>query len=392
MPRDPNWSPADAASLQSSNAWSSPAGQITPSTSTSLYFEGLAAFDGTLIAGETVDFVRVYLRADATYTFLAAGTFRVSIDVYDSFAYRLQSSDGDSIGLPDPNPYDSIYGFRPDTTGFYYLSVRWDLVAHPTGSYSLAVGEDINGDGRNTLVSSGDALATAYRNILRISSPSAQETTFINGLASQVDGGFSTAKTALSQIIQRADATTTVATLAYEFFTGSIPSALGYDYLVSPTGPNPNNLNSAYYQSFSLENRYINFAVNLGKLGEGSFQFNSQYGGLTLFQATKKAYEEIFGGTPSDGKVNSLLSTTFFLGGLQITRAEYFAYYGQDGLDGIGTKAAMVGWLLAEAAKADVGVYAKSSNAFLEDLSDGANFSVDLVGVYGTQAWAYNGA
>ena len=105
------------------------------------------------------------------------------------------------------------------------------------------------------------------------------------------------------------------------------------DFLVSPTGPNGNNLNSAYYQSFNLENRYINFAVNLGKLGEGKIQFEAAYGG--------------------------------------------------DGATGIGTKAAMVGWLLAEAVKADTGMYARANDAFLIDLADGANFAVDLVGLYG---------
>ena len=65
--------------------------------------------------------------------------------------------------------------------------------------------------------------------------------------------------------------------------------------LPSSGGPNTNNINSAYYQSFSLENRYINFAVNLGKLGEGKATFDATYGGLDLFEATRKAYATIFG-------------------------------------------------------------------------------------------------
>lgn len=43
----------------------------------------------------------------------------------------------------------------------------------------------------------------------------------------------------------------------------------------------------------------------------------------------------------------------------------------------------MVGWLLSEAEKADVGLYAKSNDAFLTDLADGATYAVDLIGVYG---------
>ncbi len=69
----------------------------------------------------------------------------------------------------------------------------------------------------------------------------------------------------------------------------------------------------------------------------------------------------------------------------------YIAYYGGDGPNGIGTKAAMVGWLLAEAVKADVGMFAKSNDAFLLDLADGATFAVNLVGTYGSTAYIYTG-
>ena len=195
----------------------------------------------------------------------------------------------------------------------------------------------------------------------------------------------------IAELVKRADATTSVATLSYQFFTGKIPSAAGIDYLVSPFGPNPNNLNSQYYQTFSLENRYINFAVNLGKVGEGRTAFEAEYGGLTLSQATKKAYGEIFGLTPTDAKVAALLDPTFVIAGHAMTRAQYFEAYGADGPNGIGTKAAMVGWLLAEAEKADVGQYALSNAAFLTDLADGANFAIDLIGVYGRPAYDFTG-
>jgi hypothetical protein len=42
------------------------------------------------------------------------------------------------------------------------------------------------------------------------------------------------------------------------------------------------------YQDFNLENRYINFAVNLGKLGEGKDAFAAHYGTLSLFDATRE--------------------------------------------------------------------------------------------------------
>ncbi len=74
-----------------------------------------------------------------------------------------------------------------------------------------------------------------------------------------------------------------------------------------------------------------------------------------------------------------------------MTRKDYFALYGGDGLEGLGTKAAMVGWLLTEAAKADEGFFARSNNAYLADLADGAPFLIDIIGVYAQPEWTFGG-
>ncbi|MBO9545525.1 hypothetical protein [Caulobacter sp.] len=189
-------------------------------------------------------------------------------------------------------------------------------------------------------------------------------------LEASIATGALTLDGAVTQIIKAAGSTTSVATLAYEFFTGKIPGQPGVDYLVSPTGPNANNLNSAYYQSFNLENRYINFAVNLGKVGEGKDAFLAKYGSLSFVEATREAYKTIFGAAPTDAKIHAMIDT----------RVDYFAAYGGDGVNGIGTKAAMVGWLLAEAQKADLGVMVRSNDAWLTDLADGsAPFAIDIL-------------
>ena len=232
-------------------------------------------------------------------------------------------------------------------------------------------------------------LAQAYQNVLR-TTPSGAAADFVSGLAAGVGSGALTETAALAQIAARAGATTAVAVLSYEFFTGATPTKAGLDYLVSPTGANANNLNSAYYQSFSLENRYINFAVNLGKLGEGVAAFTGAYGGLSLSDAVTKAYAVIFGAAPAADKVAAILNAPTSLPGLA-TRADYFAYYGQDGASGVGTKAAAVGYLLAEAVKADVGAYAKADDAYLAALGTGAHSHVDLVGAYGQSSYAYTG-
>jgi hypothetical protein len=233
-------------------------------------------------------------------------------------------------------------------------------------------------------------LETAYSDVARIkfSSISTADLATLQTLASQVDASTITLTQARAEIGKLVINSTSVANLAYAFFTGATPRMAGLDYLVSPTGGNANNLNSAYYTSFSAENRYINFAVNLGKTGEGQAKFTAAYGALDLTAAATKAYTEIFGFAPATGKIDEILNGQVPNGqGGTFSRAAYFATYGGDGLNGQGTKAAMVGWLLSEAAKADLGVYAKANDAFLADLAaDGqASFNVDLLGVYGPQ-------
>lgn len=233
-------------------------------------------------------------------------------------------------------------------------------------------------------------LEAAVRNVLRASGADAGLLPQATPLFLRLEAGGALPEL-IAQVVEAAKATTSVATLTYQFFTGQAPGEPGLDYLVSPLGPNPGNLNGAYYQGFSLENRYINFAVNLGKLGEGRDVFAAGYGDLSLFDATRKAYAAIFGATPSDGKLHAILDPTFDLAGQTYSRAGYFAYYGQDGENGLGTKAAMVGFLLAEAAKSEVGLYGRSNAALLTDLADGADLGVDLIGVYGQADYIYGG-
>lgn len=216
-----------------------------------------------------------------------------------------------------------------------------------------------------------------------VANPVYQQAQDLAALTTRLASGAVTRDQADVQMRHYADATTSVATLSYEFFTGATPTAAGYSYLVNSSA-NASDLNDPYYVKFGLENRYINFAVNLGKLGAGASDFQSQYGSLTLSQALTKAYGVIFGSAPDAAKVDTLLNGQVVFGGQTHTRAEYFAAYGLDGLIGIGTKAAMVGFLMAEAVKAGIGPYATANAQFLADLSDGAaSFNVDLISVYG---------
>jgi hypothetical protein len=237
--------------------------------------------------------------------------------------------------------------------------------------------------------SAPQVVTIAFIGVLREANPTSADQGFHDLLLSGAQAGSLTADQVAAQIVLHAQSTTSVATTTYQFFTGAVPSSGGMDYLVSPTGPNPNNLNSAYYQLFNIENRYINIAVNLGKLGAGQAAFSATYGSLSLFDATKLAYGTIFGIAPSDTKAHALLDPTV---GPGETRGDYFAYYGGDGANGIGTKAAMVGWLLAEAVLADVGSYAKSNDAFLTDVAlHNAPWRVDMIGHYNQPGFAFSG-
>lgn len=283
-------------------------------------------------------------------------------------------------------------GLGVDTAVFSGRSANYAITALSTGGWQV---KDILGADGTDFVINIESLAFSDRDVALVDSRVASGMAELLRLKPLSVGAESLSKTlatdmaaggtyanAIGQVIKAADSTTSVAVMSYQFFTGRTPTTAGMDYLISPDGPNPNNLNSAYYQYFDYGNRYINFAVNLGKVGEGAASFASAYGALNLTEATRKAYATIFGLTPTDQKLHDLLDVSLPLNGQTMSRAEYFAYYGQDGLNGQGTKAAMVGWLLGEAAKADVGVYAKSLAAFYADELTRDVFGADLIGVY----------
>ncbi|MDG2523416.1 hypothetical protein P7B02_17955 [Caulobacter segnis] len=257
------------------------------------------------------------------------------------------------------------------------------------GEDSLISVERLQFNDRTVVIDVGlsNTVQRAFDNILRADSwtDGSAALTFARDMSGKLAGGLST-DAAIAELVAKARETTSVASMSYQFFTGKVPGADGLDYLVASDGPNPNNLNSAYFQNFGLENRYINFAVNLGRDGEGKAAFQTTYGALSLFDATREAYRTIFGAAPKDEKIHALIDT----------RVDYFkAYGGSKDADAIGTKAAMVGWLLAEAVKADIGVMAKSNAAWLTDLADGsASYGVNLVSVldgYAKPEFIYGG-
>ena len=203
-------------------------------------------------------------------------------------------------------------------------------------------------------------------------------------IAAKLDADQLSAADAQSQLFHLVDGTTSLAELSYAFFTGRTPTAAGLNYLVnSPL--NPTDLNDAYYQGFTTENRYINFAVNLATgQGAGAAAFQAAYGALSLSDAVTKAYAQVFGSAPAAGKVDAILNAQVpnGLGGTE-TRAQYFADV--SGGTAAAQKAAAIGFLLADALKENLGPYATADQNFLADLAHGtAQYNVDLVGAYST--------
>ena len=226
-----------------------------------------------------------------------------------------------------------------------------------------------------------DNLVTIYRNVHRLPANSdlpanawTQLTLMAQGIdiarGGQVAGDLWTYASAVSWIQDSAKATTEVAVMAYGFLADLTLSTAGVDYLVSEKGGNPNNLNSAYYANFSLENRYINFAMNLAVQGEGRGAFIAAYGeNASPINTFQKAYLKLFGVEKTLDEVLAIFSEPVPDGhGGTYGRFAYFEALGGDGSFGIGTRAAMVGWLMAEAVKADKGPYVEAMHAYLADL------------------------
>jgi hypothetical protein len=235
-----------------------------------------------------------------------------------------------------------------------------------------------------TSMTGAEAVGGWFANVLRASATTGAFAALGAQLAASLTAGTETLPQAMQALVQAAAGTTSAAILSYQFFTGGTPSAAGLDYLVSPTGPNPNNLNSAYYQDFNLENRYINFAVNLGTgQGAGAAAFAAKYANFSLLNVVSQEYSQIFGLAPSADKLLALVDGTVSSGGLTMTRADYMGTFAGDASNSIGAKAAWAGWLMAEAVKAGVGVYATADQAYLSDLAQGHGvYAVDLIGAY----------
>jgi hypothetical protein len=197
---------------------------------------------------------------------------------------------------------------------------------------------------------------------------------------------------AMSYIVNSADNTTALAALSYQFFTGKAPTKPGLDYLVNSPA-NPSDLNDGYYSGFNIENRYINFAANLGVAGEGAGTFANKYAALSFADYVASIYQTIIGSSYANAagidpakaiadivaRKDAILATAQGSGLItpNMTAAQ---------ID-LALKAATAGYLLGEAIKADVGVYASAANSFMVAMATGtATYGADIITTYAKPA------
>lgn len=233
-----------------------------------------------------------------------------------------------------------------------------------------------------------DQLTAAYRAANNGVQPDAAASAELLLIANKSQAGQITDQAAMSYVVNSADNDVSVAVQVYQFFTARTPTKAGLDYLVNSPA-NPNDLNDPYYAKFGLENRYINFALNLGVLGEGASPFSAVYGGLTFDAFVTAAYQAIIG---SSYAIAAGINPAAAIADITSRKANFEAIARQGGVIGatstaaqvdIAVKAALIGYLMGEGVKADVGLYAAGANNFIHALVTGnAQYGVDLTTNY----------
>ena len=227
---------------------------------------------------------------------------------------------------------------------------------------------------------------TAYANIFGLGGDISQIPAAMQAQLLQLDAlvasGAITPQQAVLQIINAASGTTAVAETTYQFFTGLTPSQAGLTYLVH-SDANLSDLGDAYYQGFNLENRYINFAANLGLHSDYSPAFASTFGPMSYDQAVRTAYDRIIG---QDAALRAGINVEQAISDIEGRKA----YFDQVAAERFGTadhdlavKLTTIAYILEESVRSNTGHYGESNQNFLYDLADGqAQFHVNLVATY----------
>ncbi|MDP3196630.1 hypothetical protein [Tabrizicola sp.] len=244
---------------------------------------------------------------------------------------------------------------------------------------------------------SSTQMTTFFTNVHAGRAPTAAEQLLLNAWAQQNAAGVLTDAAALQLVVDSADAESTVALLTYQYFTGSVPTAAGLAYLVN-SATNTTDLNDAYYAGFNIENRYINFSANLALSGPTSASFATTYGGFTVAQTIDVAYETIIGSAQAAAAGINVAAAKADIGGA--ARITYFTNLVNQHFPtataaqkDLALKAEIIGYIMGEAVKANVGAYSNAASRLLADLAvdNVATLGASLTTSYSTAAGTSTG-
>tara|TARA_R110002020_G_scaffold37828_3_gene113977 strand:+ start:6833 stop:7990 length:1158 start_codon:yes stop_codon:yes gene_type:complete len=156
----------------------------------------------------------------------------------------------------------------------------------------------------------------------------------------------------------------------YQFFTGSVPTVSGFEYLIQ-SSDNENDLNDPYYAQFNMENLFINFAANLASLPEQEGAFSHDLLELDFDAFIAEVYDEVVGDAMAEAEgiivadaLEFFQQSHSFYQGVATERGIAQEY----GLE-LATKIVAVGSILHEATKSGVGNYAEAIDVLQQDLT-----------------------
>jgi hypothetical protein len=221
----------------------------------------------------------------------------------------------------------------------------------------------------NTQLASADGSLTALGSLFQ-GLAAADEVGSVDPEQSPGSGGSGQAGTSDPEPFKAADLELVAAT--YQFFTGAVPDVGGFQYLID-SPQNSGDLNDAYYAGFNQENRFLNFANNLASFGIGSATFEAKFGDLSFDAAVALAYDEIVGIDRAEAQGIDVDAALSFLNGAigfyTTVALERVVSPGVDLDDAV--KIVMIGSVLYEAMKADIGIYADAVDEFVAAYAQG---------------------
>lgn len=334
--------------------------------------------NGQAVAGTGVEVnLEAYIRglADGAHTLNLVATIDDVSGFIRKAAVKANAQDTETLTI---SLTKATYGATPDTitvppaTGAHFIIAGGgdDKVTISSGGHFIdgGSGTDVltfsNGRGALKFMAAGDGTikaALVQDTTLPDVVTGIETVAFADGAALPIANLI--AESALSWASYNSDIEVVAAT--YQFFTGLLPSAQGFSFLID-SGANTADLNDPYYLAFNRENRFINFAGNLSSIGAGKDKFVNDYGSLSFSETISKAFNAIVG---NNNVADLNASLNFFLS----AKNYYEAVAAQRVVTPLialdqATKIVALGSLLNEATKSDSGTYGKAIASFGADV------------------------